>query len=349
MNNEYFELHPSNELRTSDLFPRELDPKNLSPTAELLANDPYAFMFPYGDVKAKPFMYFHHGWRDHVRFNGVTDLGDDWLSHQHPGRFHDIMAQPGCTVTKKYERFDDGRTGYVIQVDEPFSQLIHYDDGSMRCREADVVDLLFKPLKYGNVDYGNMWKDNFQLLQPCLVSGFFDGTPVIGMGSYDRTYVTPEELAEHDIWADSKYIYMVGHGVRQDGRMESYMLIIGLYGDKSNGINNAYYWIDGEEPIVVNDARIEAEWVHLPYVDDGTVVYKDAVIHIGDKVIHFNGKWGTKGYTKFPKIERHGQSQIHGTWYEGDEPYDHKMYYAWGEHNGAFDKVIEAYGLTVVD
>lgn len=349
MAKEYFELHPYSELGPSDEFPRALDPRGLSVGAKLLANDPYAFLFPLGDVSVKPKVYFHHGWRDHIRFNGVTELGDTPLDHQHEGRLHDVMAQPGCEVTKQHVRFDDGKPGYVIQADEPFSQIVHYEDGTMRCREADVVDLLFHPIKLGNVEFGNMWKNNFQILQPCTVTGFLEGEPVMGMGSYDRTYVTDDELAEHDIWADSRYIYIVGHGIRPDGRMESFMTIIGLYASESDGINNAYYWIDGEEPVVVDDARIEADWVHLPYVDDETVVYKDAVLHIGDKTIHFQGRWGTKSYTKYPRIERHGQSQIHGTWYEGNEPYEHKLYFAWGEHTGAFDHVIKAYGMNVVD
>lgn len=349
MANEYFELRRFSEIGGAREFPKDLDPEGLDVGAALVELDPYGFMFPFGDTSKKPPLYFHHGYLDTIRFNGVTEFGDDYLSPQYSGKYHDEMAQPDAVVTKAYERFEDTPSGYVMQTDKPFSQIKYYDDGTVTCKEGDVIDLTFKPLKFANVDYGNMWKNHFQVQQPCLLTGFYEGVPVMGMGSYDRTYIPPEVFAQHDILSESAYIYVVGHGIREDGRAEAYMITIGLYGENSNGINNGYYWIDGEDPIVVKDASIEAEWVHLPYVDDGTVVYKDAVFHIGTKEIHFTGKWGTKGFTKEPRIDRHGQSQVFGTWYEGDTPYEHKLYFGWGEHTGAYDYVIKAYGFKVKD
>lgn len=346
MAQEYFELRDFSELGASPVFPSELDPQGLDENAKLVALDPYGFLFPYGDTSKKPPLYFHHGYIDKIRFNGVTEFGDDYLSHQYPGKHHDEMAQPDTPVTRAYEKVDDC---YVMQTDNPFSKICHYEDGTVTCKEGDILDLTFKPLKYANIDYGNMWKERFQVQQPCLLTGFYEGEPVIGMGSYDRTYVPEDIFAEHDVMGESAYVYVVGHGIREDGRTEAYMITIGLYGETSNGISNGYYWIDGEEPIVVSDASIETEWVHLPYVDDGTVVYKDAIFRIGSKEIHFNGLWGTKSFTKEPKIERHGQSQVFGTWYEGKEPYEHKMSFGWGEHTGAYDHVIKAYGFKVAD
>lgn len=349
MKNEYFELRKFNEIGTSLDFPKELDPESLDNGAKLIMIDPYCFMFPFGDTSVKPPMYFHHGYINKIRFNGVTEFGDDYLSHQYPGKHHDEMAQPDTPVTKAYTPLEDEPGAYVIQTDKPFSKIIHYADGTVVCREEDFLDLTFKPLKYGNVDFGTMFQGRFQVQQPCMVTGFYEGKPIVGMGSYDRIYAPDDVFASKDVMSESAYIYVVGHGVREDGRTEAYMITSGLYGEKSNGINNGYYWIDGEEPVVVNDAWIEADWRHLPYVDDGTVVYKDAVFHIGPKNIHFTGKWGTKGFTKEPRIERHGQSQIFGTWYEGDTPYSHKMYFGWGEHTGVYDYVMKAYGYNVID
>lgn len=343
---EYFELRHFSEVGNSPEFPKEVDYQGLEKGATIIQLDPYGFLFPYGDTSKKPPMYFHHSYLDKIRFNGVTEFGDDYLSHQHLGKHHDEMAQPETLVTKAYERVEDY---YVLQTDEPYSQIKYFDDGTVTCKESNFLDLTFKPLKLGNIDYGNMFKGRFTVQQPCLLTGFYEGQPVIGMGSYDRTFAPAELFSQYDVMGESAYIYVVGHGVREDGRREAYMITIGLYGEKSNGVHNGYYWIDGEEPIVVTDATIDAEWVHLPYVDDGTVVYKDAVFKIGPKVIHFTGNWGTKGFTKEPRIERHGQSQVFGTWYEGDTPYKHKMYFGWGEHTGAYDHVIEAYGFKVID
>ena len=345
---EYFKLKKFSEIGTSPDFPRELDPDRLDEGAKLIMLDPYGFLFPFCDTSQKPPVYFHHAYINKIRFNGITELGDDYLSHQKSGKHHDEMAQPTTPVTKQYVRFEDTPCGgYVQQTDFPYSEIRYYDDGTLTVKEADFLDLTFKPFKYANVDYGNMFKGRFQVQQPCMLTGFYENRPVMGLGSYDRIYA-PSTVVD-DVMAGSAYIYVVGHGIREDGREEAYMITKGLYDDKSNGINNGYYWIEGEEPIIVSNAEIEADWVHLPYVDDGTVVYKDAIFHIGPKEIHFCGKWGTKGFTKEPRIERHGQSQIYGSWYEGKMPYEHKLFFAWGEHTGAYDHVIKAYGFHVID
>lgn len=346
---EFFSLRKYTDFLASPVFPSVIDSEGLDQGAKLIMIDPYSFLFPLGDTEAKPPMYFHHGYINKIRFNGVTEFGDNYLEHQKPGKHHDEMAQPDTPVTKAYERFEDNPSGYVIETEKPYSQIKHYDDGTLTAKEGDLIDLTFKPLKYANLDYGNMFLGRYQVQQPCMVSGFYEGKPVIGMGSYDRIYAPDEVFSAHDVMAESAYIYIVGHGIREDGRTEAFMTTIGLYGDEVNGAKNGYYWIDGEEPVVVNDVRIEADWVHLPYADDGTVVYKDATLHIGPKTVHFNGKWGTKGFTKEPRMERHGQSQILGDWYEGDTPYKHTLFFGWGEHTGSYDYVIKAMGMNVID
>lgn len=345
---EYFKLKKWDEISNSLELPSNLETE-LDNDAKLIMIDPYGFMFPYGDISKKPFYYMHHGYIDTIRFNGVTELGDSCLEHQKPGKYHDIMAQPGSKFSKKYERFDDGLKGYEVRCDEPFSQIKYYDDGTLVAKEANILDLTFRPLLYANIDYGNMFPGRFQIQLPCMLTGYYDGIPVMGLGSIDRIYAPSDVFSSHDIMSESAYVYIVGHGIREDGRKEGFMVTLGLYEGRENSVRNGYYWIEGEEPIVTDNAIIEADWVHLPYVDDGTVVYENAIIHIKDKVIHFNGKWGTKGFTKTPRIERHGQSQIFGNWYEGDKPYKQKMFFAWGEHTGAYDSVIKKFGYKVID
>ena len=75
---------------------------------------------------------------------------------------------------------------------------------------------------------------------------------------------------------------------------------------------------------------------------------------IKNKKIRFCGKWGLKGWgeeTDTDKIpaevpsfgNRHGESQIMGTFYEGDTPYTHKVWQTFVENMEAFDhKLIKA-------
>jgi hypothetical protein len=83
--------------------------------------------------------------------------------------------------------------------------------------------------------------------------------------------------------------------------------------------------------------------------DDGTVMYKDALFIVGNKKIHFEGKWGTKGFLNEPRLEKHGQSQMFGTWYEGKERYRHRVYYTFTENMEAYDENLKSYGFDVKD
>ena len=65
-----------------------------------------------------------------------------------------------------------------------------------------------------------MFKGRFQVQQPCMLTGFYENRPVMGLGSYDRIYA-PSTVVD-DVMAGSAYIYVVGHGIREDGREEDY-------------------------------------------------------------------------------------------------------------------------------
>ena len=99
--------------------------------------------------------------------------------------------------------------------------------------------------------------------------------------------------------------------------------------------------------MLTDKVSMETEWKRLPYVDDGTCVYKNAVFRFAGKEFHFEGKWGTKGFTEKPRVEKHGQSQIFGTWYEGDTPYDHELSFGFSENMEAYDYKLEKLGFEV--
>ena len=67
------------------------------------------------------------------------------------------------------------------------------------------------------------------------------------------------------------------------------------------------------------------------------------------KEIHFTGKWGTKGFLAKPRVEKHGQSQVAGTFYEGDTPYEHQLSNCWVECMEAYDYKLREWGFDVVD
>jgi len=347
MTKPYFEFHEYTVGDMSGGVPKEFDPQGLESKTKMRMLDPYGFLFLYGDVTEKPIMYFHHAYIDSVRFNGFTTLGDDCLSPQLPSKHHTDMAQKDAIVTKPYIKVSNDPIEYVIQTENKYSKIQLFEDCCI-CKETDILDIMAKPLPFTIIDHGCVFQDRFQMIQPCMFAGYYEGKPVIGMGNYDRLYI-PNSVKK-DILTDAAYIYVAGHGIREDGRIESYLTTINYYGTSQfDGTSCGFYWLEGEEPIIVNDVKIDTEWVHLPYVDDGTVVYKEAVFHIGPKEIHFKGKWGSKGFTEKPRIERHGQSQVFGTWYEGKVPYNHKMFFTFNENMGAYDYQIKALGFKVVD
>ena len=325
-------------------YPKDVDEGTKFTDYKMCMLDPYGFLFPYGNVKEKPIMYFRHGYFNEVRFNGFTNFGDTPLSPQSPGIFHNSVAQKNATVTKPYEKISENPLEYIIETDNLHSE-IHLFEDMCKVKEGQILDLTAKPIPITIFDHGGTFADAVVMNQPCIFSGYFNGIPVIGMGNYDRTYV-PETLTKN-VNDDAAYIYIAGDGIRQDGRIESYLVIINFESDMFETTVLGLYWLEGEDPIIVNDASIEGDWYRLPYVDDGTIIFKDAVFHIGNKRINFTAKWGSKGFTEKPRIERHGQAQVFGTFYEGDEPYEHELFYTFNETLSIYDRTLEKHGYRI--
>jgi hypothetical protein len=175
--------------------------------------------------------------------------------------------------------------------------------------------------------------------------GILDGKPVQAVGEHDRLFIPSQVRGFDGITNKFGYFYMNMLGIREDGRREQCLISIGL----ADGKNLAYYYIDGQQPILTDTVSMETEWTHLPYVDDGTCVYKDAIFRFAGKEFHFYGKWGSKGFTPQPRVEKHGQSQIFGTWHEGPTPYKHRLYTTFGENMEAYDYKLKDLGFDITD
>lgn len=308
--------------------------------AQLILNDMWGSLYYPGKEDEKPIMFFRHSNPDSYRFGGIVELGDEPLDPQKGGFHHDDIAQKD-TKTSAYEKISDDPLTYRIGSKEPFSEFLFYTDHAT-FKETDVLDVVAIPFPITLEDHGRLYPPIVQFSQPCQLKGTYEGNEVYGLGSYDRCYM-PSTIG-YAFGKNLGYVSSMGSGIREDGRKELCIACI----DQS-GIAVGLYWIEGEDPLISYEVTMDAEWVHLPYVDDGTCIYKNAVYRFANIEFHVEGKWGTKGFTKYPRIERHGQSQIFGTWYVGKIPYKHKLSNSFNENMNAYDNTLKAHGYKVID
>lgn len=308
--------------------------------AKYVMIDMYGMLFPDCDTSKKPVMFFRHTNKEKYRFGGFIELGDTYLSTQQGGHYTDI-AQKDTTVDEYCKLCDDPLT-YGIGTKEPFSEYRFYD-GYSTWKEGDFFDVKAEPWPVTIYDHQSAYVNLSEIWQPAIITGTYEGKPVIGLGGYDRVFM--RQSVNKDTGEDLGYFYVNLAGVREDGRREQMLMNV----DFIHGKVLAYYWLEGEKPVLSDTVSIEADWVHLPYVDDGTCVYKTAVFRFGGKEIHFEGKWRSKGFTGHPRIERHGQSQVFGTFYEGNTPYKHTLFLSFNEQMEAYDHVLKKLGFDVID
>ena len=308
--------------------------------AKLTLLDSYGQFFIKGDASGKPIMYFRHTdiGKNQFRFGNLVDLGDHYLSY-HKGVYHAEEVAQADTPLNGYRQIKEGVYGFDSE--EKFMEERIYED-HVTIKEGDFFDVKFVPWGPTFFDHQTLYPNSSVIFQPCMIIGEFDGQPVVGFGSFDRFCVSNKIRGFDNV--QFGYIALGGAGMRADGRKEQFSVNISLTGD---GKVYGMYYLEGERPVFADCVTMEAVWEHLPYVDDGTCVYKDAVIGIGSHTIHFNGKWGAKGFLKEPRLDKHGQSQIFGTWYEGDISYDHKLFFTFGENMEAYDYNLKKLGFDV--
>jgi len=324
---------------TPEFFKNDFDEY---PTMAL--TDFIGMIFPDGDTNKKPYFYIRHiDMKKHVfRFGNIVELGDDFLSPQKGVINVDKFAQGGVPVTP-YGSFNDGTNFTGFQSDEPKSEF-RFNENSYYVKEGDFFLLKGEHWPLAIREHKSMYNGNSTYIQAATHSGMLNGNFFVGVGEHDRLFVSDKLDGFDSISATLGYIYMNMIGIREDGRKEQVLISI-----DNSGKVLGYYYIDGETPIITDQVTMEADWYRLPYVDDGTCVYKDAVFKFCDKEFHFEGKWGSKGFTPSPRVEKHGQSQVFGTWYEGKKPYRHKVFMTLGENMEAYDYKLEKAGFNILD
>lgn len=312
--------------------------------AILSLSDYIAMVFPNGDVNNKPMLYIRHTdiLKKQFRFGNLVELGDNWLDVQ-KGVYHiDEVGQGGSPITD-YHEVSEGVFGY--EAVNPPAEFRFSKDG-FTCKEGSFLELSFDKWPNAIVEHGSMYNNVSTIIQAGSCMGLFEGKPCLGVGEHDRLFIPSEVHGFDGITDNFGYFYMNMIGIREkDGRREQALISIDPFHDK----NFCYYFIDGETPILTDRVSMETQWKKLPYVDDGTCVYKDAIFRFGGKELHFEGKWGTKGFTVKPRLEKHGQSQIFGTFYEGKVPYNHRLYMTFGENMEAYDYRLRELGFDVED
>ena len=308
--------------------------------AKMALVDAYGLIFTKD--KEEPVLFVRHGNRKSYRFGGCCRLSSDPIGVQTPLHDED-MAQKEETGEFRLLSKEPWVYGYGTK--EPFSEYrYYYENGRFRgtWKEGDFLNVTAEPFPYCIIQHMGDIANFTEIIQPAIVRGTFDGEEVEFLGSFDKVFMPSKQTS--DIGSTMAYNLVLDHGIRQDGRRESCIIFI-----NGEGKGMGMYCLEGEEPTVSEDVIMEAEWFHQPYSDDGTVMYRDALFVIGDRKIHFNGKWGAKGITAKPRYGKHGQSQIFGTWYEGDTPYAHKLFTCFHENLEAYDEKYRKMGRKVID
>lgn len=338
----YVERGPVNNI--IDLVPPQFD-NAYDDYAKVVLLDSYCMLFPEANTDNKPVMYFRHTdvAKNKFRFGNIVDLGDEPLQVQKGVLHEDESADSDSVIDVPYGKYCDDSNVLCFKSTGKVEQFYYPDKTTIK--EGDYLNLTAYPWEgFTTYDHQSTYENCSCVFQPATFMGVLDGKPVIGLGSYDRLCMKQNAFGGFGTVSLS-YIAFSAMGIRKDGRKEYCFASIGL----SDGARTiATYQIDGESPIVCDKVEFEADWIKLPYVNDGTCVFKDAVLYFGGKEFHFEGKWGTKGFLKEPRIEKHGQSQMFGKWYEGNEKYEHRLYYTFTENMEAYEDNLRKLGYNVI-
>ncbi|MGB4595346.1 MAG: hypothetical protein WBI14_05515 [Anaerolineaceae bacterium] len=281
---------------------------------------------------------------------GISRMGDTPTSKP-TGLEHCLEMYPGNQPDANPDTpFPSDKQVQYIQIegdpegltDDPFTyeqrasnpQLLYrFSSKHARAVEADFMDLTYDYMPYAMVLNANGPLEHPYIHQHAIIHGTYEGRKVSYVGAWDRMYdMKFEQAFEGKLFAALSFA-----GVHPDGTREWGMVAkVG----KNRGFG--YYCKDGEQPVVSTDVKMETTWIPLPYVNNGTMVYEKATYRFNGIVIHYEGKWGTKGQN-YKLLTWPGFSGTGGVWYEGDTPYKFKESFAWSEnHNALEDELVTA-------
>lgn len=294
-------------------------------------------LFYGGDAGTKPGYFFRHSNFYGTRFVGFMELGDSFLEPQKGGHTENLCELK--YYSEPYHKISDDPVCYRMGNDEPFLDYRFYSDHA-ELKEGDFFDARVDYFPFAFIDHESLWNDNSVIYQTGVITGTLEGKPVRGVCHVDRGFMPETVNHPYELFGciDNEL-----DGIREDGRKESSIIHI-----DSTGKVFAYYWLEGEEPVWSDEIEMTTEWYRIPYMEDGTCIYQEAVYRFAGKEIHTIGRWGANGFTAMPR-RKPGQSQVYGTWYEGQTPYRHALYCTFMENQEAFDYKLKEMGFDVVD
>lgn len=292
--------------------------------------------------EGRPFFYYRHSNPDGTRFVGIIEGGDGPFDLQKGGYTKELPCPNRNDAYVAYRKTSDDPIVYSFQ--SPDGKLdIGYGIDQSYVQEGDILSFTLDHFPYVAIDHANGWPNQSVIYQEGIVNGTFLGKPFKGAGGFGKSY-TIKAVAEGGFQFAYGNFNTELAGVRKDGRREEAVIDICFAG----GVF-AYYWLEGEEVVSSDEVEVETVFYHLPYMNDGTCMYKDIIFRFGGKEIHFEGKWGIKGFTAEPRLDKSGQAEVLGVWYEGTQAYEHEVSYGLCEIQGAFDEDLKKMGFTVAD
>lgn len=302
------------------------------------------WMMFYVEGESIPYYYMRNSEADKYRWGGVVKLGDGPLAPQTGGHYLDL-AQKDAEVDA-YKKVSDDPVTYSTGTKEPFSEQTFAEEYAI-LKEGDFLDFKCEYWPVGLFAHTESAWNGEYLYYPFTVTGTYEGKPVKGLGQIDRAYGQLHKAQER-IGAAVGYVLDGAYsGIRKDGRREVFYGYI----QGKNGHGVAYYWLEGEEPIITEEIYLETEFYHLPYLpaEDPTCACKDAVWRFADKEIHFTGRWGSRRFTSDPLDVKVGYSNSYGTWYEGKTPYEFELSHTFNESTTATIENLRKHGYKVFE
>lgn len=311
--------------------------------AKLALLDVYGSIYPV-DKMSKPYFYFRHidVINNFYRFGNIVVPGDGCMKTQE-GVLHPEEMADKDTPVNGYRKISENPLIYGFDSTEK-KVIYRYKNDGLYIEEGDFFQMKAEPWPIAIYDHQSAYANSSCIFQPSTFSGILDGKHFVGLGSFDRFHISKDRGSFNDV--PLGYISFVLSGIRRDGKKESLFISSSLEDD---GKTLLVYFLQGEQPIITNKFVLEADWYRLPYVNDGTCIFKEAIIRFFDKEIHYIGKWGTKGYLKEPRLDKHGQSQSFGIWYEGKEANYHRLSSGFYEGMEVYDHKLIQMGFNVIE
>ncbi len=290
----------------------------------------------------QPYYYMRNMETDKCRWGGIVKLGDGPLSPQTEGHVNDLAQ--GDTPTNAYKKISDDPITYYIGTNQPFMDMRYMEDHA-EWNEANqfVVEAEYWPFALITHKESAMKGEYFH--QFVTMNGTYEGKPIKGLGCFDRLFAPVGDFdnAVNDV--SDYYASSFCSGICKDGRRECFYAY--LNGGRDCGLG--FFWREGEDPVYSEDVSLETEWYKLPYVPEGdtSCSYKNAVWRFAGKEFHIDCKWGSKGFTAQPRLDRVGYTHSFGPWYEGSIPYEHELYHNLNENMSCTVENLKKAGFIV--